>query len=175
MQLQMIFFTPVLSLFIVQGAIAQGAARVLPQDIKQLTGCWQGTLNYSGTLVRKPYSATATLLVAETSGKDQLKLVHIYTKDSSDQTVDTLTIAAGGKMINGARVISKRTLNNGVVKIITEAAGFDRELNKNARIKHEYELGENAWSVKKLIRLEAQTGWQERTEFKYARKNCEGN
>ena len=174
MRLKKIFNLAVLAMLIVHGVIAQQSPVVAALDLKNLVGCWQGTLKYSGTIVRKPYSTTATLIVKQAAGSNQFDLLHIYTKEPGDQSRDTLIISPDGKKMNGAHVKSKRTIEEGV-EIITQVAGFDNDHNKAALLKYIYILRDNSYSVKKQVQLEGQSVWQERQEFNYTRKPCEEN
>ena len=162
-------------MLLVQHATAQKTTVVSSRDLQSLVGCWQGTLNYSGTIVRKPYSTTATLHVTQAGNSNQFKLNHVYTKDPNDQTTDTITISSDGKKMNGAAVKSKRIINPGNIEITTELPGFDSDHNKVALIKRVYDISNNAFSVRKYVLVEGQTEWQEREEFIYVRKSCDEN
>ena len=175
MNIRWMVFTYALPMFLVLHVAAQKTSVVSSHDIKSLVGCWQGTLNYSGTIVRKPYSTTATLHITQGGNPSQFKLLHIYTKDPHDQTTDTITISTDGKKMNGAAVKSKQIISSGNIEITTEFPGFDSDHNKAALIRRVYDISNNAYSIRKYVLVEGQSEWQEREEFIYARKSCEEN
>ncbi len=152
--------------------VAQKSATNSKKDFKNLIGCWQGTLNYSGTLIRKPYTTTAELVVKQIGNSDKFEFLNIYTKDPGDKSCDTITISKDGRKLNDETIISKRCTGEGNVEIITEVSGFDHDNNKAAIVRQTYTIGTDLYIYKKQVQLEGQADWLERQEFKYISKPC---
>lgn len=153
--------------------VAQKGPTISPDTFKNLIGCWQGTLNYSGTVIRKPYTTTATLIVKQIDTSSAFELLHVYTQEEPDEEVaDTITIAKDGSKINNGTITSTQYTTDGNLEIITEFPGFDHDNNKAAIIRQTYTIGKQQFTYKKDVRLEGQTEWLERQEFTYIRKAC---
>src|SRR4051812_35187726 len=116
-----IFFTLIVALLTCYTVVAQKDTANLPAAFKQLTGCWQGTLNYSGTIIRKPYSTTAELIIRQIDTSYKFRFLHIYTKDTNDKSADTLTISTDGGKINNENITVKRYTPEGNLEIIIES------------------------------------------------------
>jgi hypothetical protein len=151
---------------------AQKDSVISPAALKNLIGCWQGTLNYSGTIIRKPYTTTAELVVKQIGASSSFEFLHIYTKDPGEKVADTITISKDGKKLNNETITSERCTSEGNLEIITEFAGFDHDNNKAAIIRQTYTIGKQSYTYKKQVQLEGQTDWLERQEFIYVRKPC---
>src|SRR4051812_30882771 len=163
----------ILAIYFVTG---QKRAATLSKEFKNLIGCWQGTLNYSGTIIRKPYSTNAEVIVKRV-GKSHRKFefLHIYTKDPKDNAADTITISEDGRKLNNAMIKSKRYTPEEDLEVITEALGFDHDNDKAAIVKQTYTLGKGSYSYKKQVQLEGQADWLDRLEFKYTSRPCKSN
>ncbi len=166
------FFTPLLVILFCLSAAAQKNATVSAKAFQNLIGCWQGTLNYSGTIIRKPFTTPAELIVKQIGTSNQFVFLHIYAKDSNQKVADTLIISNDGKKINNATITSKQCTPEGNVEIITEFSGFDHDNNKAAVIKQTYTIGKQLYIYKKEVQLEGQTDWLDRQDFEYKRKAC---
>src|SRR3954468_119439 len=116
-----ILCTAILALLTCYAVVAQKDTTMLPAAFKQLVGCWQGTLNYSGTIIRKPYSTTAALVVKQIGMSCQFEFLHIYGNDPNDKLADTLTIATDSSLLNHAPVTSRQYTPEGNLVIITES------------------------------------------------------
>jgi hypothetical protein len=171
MNYKLIFSSLIAILFTFYSATAQQNSSVSTKELSVLIGTWQGTLNYSGTITRKPYTTTAELVIKQIGTSNKFELLHVYTKDPNDNTRDTISISENGTAINGVLIKSKRTMSNGNIVIVTEAKGFDRDNNKAAFIRHTYTIGKQNYQYKKEVQPEGQTDWLERQEFNYARKS----
>jgi hypothetical protein len=167
-----IFSTVILVIFTCYSVFAQKDPIISTAALKNLIGCWQGTLNYSGTIIRKPYTTTAELVVKQIGASSSFEFLHIYTKDPGEKVADTITISKDGRKLNNGTITSERYTSEGNLEIITEFAGFDHDNNKAAIIRQTYTIGEQFYTYKKQVQLEGQTDWLERQEFLYARKAC---
>lgn len=151
------------------GCVAQKPATFSEASFASLPGCWQGTLNYSGTIIRKPYTTRAELVVTSITNNNY-QLVHKY--PTGEIRYDTLFISANEERINGAPVVAKQHMSNQNLELVTEAPGFDPDENKNVVVRQTYTINKENYTYKKQIRLEGQTEWLERQQFSYTRKDC---
>ena len=164
-------FCSLLGLIIFNAGFAQKGFRIAPKEIKNLIGCWQGTLNYNGTLIRKPHVASSGLVIKQIGSSKKFDCLNIYTKEPSENVSDTLVISNDGRKLNGVLIVSKKHTVKGV-EIITEASGFDKENNKTAKFRYIYLIGRNNYTYKKVVQVSGQADWIEREEFMYVRKAC---
>jgi hypothetical protein len=167
-----LFYISVLFLLTFYSATGQKDTTISPATLKQLTGCWHGTLNYSGTIIRKPYTTTAELIVKQIGTSSKFEFLHIYTQNPNENIADTFTISADGKELNNENIISGRCTADGNLEIVTASQGFDHDNNKAAIIRQTYTIGKQHYSYKKEIQLEGQTDWLTRQDFTYVRKAC---
>ena len=167
-----IFLSFILALLTCYSVAAQKDTASLPAAFKRLVGCWDGTLNYSGTIIRKPYTTTATLIIKQIGTSCKFEFLHIYTKDPNEKVADTLTISTDGKKLNNEKITSSQRTPEGNLEIITESPGFDHDNDKAAIIRQTYTIGKQHYTYKKEVQLEGQTDWLERQEFTYVRKVC---
>lgn len=168
------FSTFIIVILTICSLAAQKVATISPAEFKNLTGCWQGTLNYSGTVIRKPFTTRAELVFKQIQASNSFRFLHIYTANPNENVADTITISKDGKKLNDATIKSKRTTKDGSLEIITEAAGFDHDNDKAAIIRQTYTIGKSLYTYKNQVQLEGQTDWLDRKEFKYTRKRCAG-
>ena len=167
-----VFVSTIAVMLTIYPALSQNSPGISPATFKNLVGCWQGTLNYSGTIVRKPYTTSAALVVKQIGESNKYVLLNIYTNDPNDNSSDTIAVSNDGKKINGATVKSTQQADDGSLMIIMEVAGFDHNNNKTAILRHSYTVGKNSYTYKKDIQLQGQTDWLEREVFKYFRTDC---
>ncbi len=157
-------------ILIIPLAVAQQGLTISSREFKNLIGCWQGTLKYAGTMIRKPYTTTTGLVVKQTGTSNKFEFVNVYTKDPNENTFDTITISKDGRKINGAIIKSKR-YSGGELKLTAEGTGID-DNNKVAILRYTYTIGKSSYSYKKDIKQEGQSGWVETQESRYVRSNC---
>jgi hypothetical protein len=168
-----IFFCVIFILLSLYSAVAQNDATASLKDFQNLIGCWQGSLNYAGTIIRKPFSTTAGLIVKQAGNSDTLLFVNLYTKNAYENVTDTITISIDGRRVNNDTIKSKRYTNEGSIEIITEAQGFDHDNNKAAIVRKTYTIGKRFYTYKKQVQPEGETDWLDSEEFKYECKSCE--
>src|SRR4051794_39002647 len=125
----------VLLLLTVCFAKAQKGPAVLAGELKKWVGCWNGILSYSGTIIRKPFSTKAQLLVKQLPNPKSFQFLHIYTTNPNENVADTITISNDGRKLNGGGIKSKRLTKDGQLEIVTEIPGFDHDYNKKAVVR----------------------------------------
>lgn len=167
-----LFSTAVVVILTSCSVVAQKDPGSSTGNFKNLIGCWQGTLNYSGTMIRKPYSTNAELVIKQIGSSDAFEFLHIYTANRNENVADTITVSKDGKKLNDGIIKSKRSTSEGNVEIMTEVAGFDPDNNTTAVIRQTYTIGKDVYTYKKQVQPVGQHDWLDRQEFKYARKIC---
>jgi hypothetical protein len=167
-----LFFTSILAIVVMGSVSAQKAVTISAKELKSFIGCWQGTLNYSGTMIRKPFVTTAELVVKQLAKVNQFQFLHIYTKDPKENVADTITISKDGKKLNNGVIKSKRYTSEGDLEIITEVSGFDHDNNKPSIVRQTYRIGKKLYTYKKQVKLQGQEDWLDREDFNYSSKPC---
>jgi hypothetical protein len=167
-----ILATSIIIIVLINLASAQKTATMSATTLKSLIGCWQGTLNYSGTMIRKPFTTTSELIIRQLGRSNKFEFVNAYTKDAHDNKSDTITISSNGRKLNNDAIKSKRNTGDGNMEIVTEALGFDHDNNKKAMIRQTYTIGKQLYSYKKQVQPEGQADWLDREEFTYTRVAC---
>jgi hypothetical protein len=152
---------------------AQKRVTISSATLKNLVGCWQGTMNYSSTIIRKPYTTTAELIIRQLGKSNKFEVVHVYTKDPRENVIDTIIISKDCRKLNNASIKTKRTTRQGSTEIITTVSELDHDNNKPATVKRTYTLGKNLYTYKKQVQLQGQSAWLDREEFTYTRKACD--
>ncbi len=171
MNLKNAFTASLFLTFLSYSAVAQKHFTISPEDLKNLIGCWRGNLNYSGTIIRKPYKTTAELVVKQIS-KFKFTFLKIYSKQPGDSSLDTITISGDGRKFKDETIKSKRHTSNSNLEIITEELGFDHDYNKSAILRTTYTIGKNIYTYTKEVQLEGQADWKEREQDKFLAKPC---
>lgn len=82
----------------------------------------------------------------------------IYPDEPKANGNDTVMIEQNGSFFDGAKVISKRTTDNGLV-IVTEQNGTDGNEHKKAVIKKTYTVDKTSFSITKEILFEGEQKW----------------
>jgi hypothetical protein len=166
-----LFIGLLLAITAMYAVAAQKSTVVSPADFKPVMGCWQATLNYSGTVVRKPFTTTAEVTATQiAAGKYQL--LYVYTNDPDEHVADTIVLSKDGKKLRAATIRSKHYTKAGDLQIIAEAIGFDRDNNTAVKIRETYTIGKQRYIYKKQVQPTGQTNWLDRQEFIYTRKAC---
>ena len=151
---------------------AQKRVTLSAAELDNLIGCWQGTLTYSGTIIRKPYSTKADLIVKRIGQTKSFELVHVYSADANDHTNDTLNLSANGRKFEGATILSKRITRKGALVIVTQHEGFDQDNSQQVLIRKIYNICKSKYTYMKKIKIKDQNEWIDREEFSYAKKTC---
>lgn len=135
--------------------LAQATAK--PADIDRLAGPgWNGTLTYRDyTTEARTTIKAAPLLVRLSDGPDggaRWDFRMAYADEPHANSGDTLVLTADRRALRGASIVSRETLPDGRVQLVTEQDGRDNE--RPARIRSVYVLGERAASLQKLVRYD---------------------
>jgi hypothetical protein len=167
-----ILSTLLIAVFAVQPVVARKPVTISAKDIKNIVGCWNAKLDYSGTIVRKPYTTHALVAGSQLGNANTFRLVYSYTANAADNTADTISISKDGRKLNGATIQSKRCTKGGAIEITTEAAGFDHDQNQKVLVRQLYTIGKRTYTYKKQVKLQGQTEWLDRQLFTYTRMQC---
>lgn len=161
-------FTCLFILFVAFVAFKADKINMSVKDFKPVLGKWKGTLTYLDYKSGKPYTMPANVIIfGNVTNTNQLIVGYIYPNEPKANSNDTLTIER--TMINKARVVSKKTLPNKTVEIITEIQGVDGNNNNSAILKHTYIVGKNVFSVRKEVQFDGDTTWIQRNIYSFLR------
>ena len=107
--------------------------RVQAEDIATLLGEWEGVLTYRNYRDGKLFDVRTNLQI--TAGKDanELLVQNNYPDEPKAGGSYTIRIKKNGTRINKERVISRKTLDDGKLEVVTEYKG--RDDNKKAIIR----------------------------------------
>ena len=152
-------------------ASAQKKITLSTPELNNLTGCWQGTLNYSGTMIRKPYTTKASLTINRIGQAKAYTLVHAY--PGNELTSDTFNISTNGSSVNGARIFSKKTTQKGKLVIVTQQTGYDNDYAQSVIIQKTYSICKNKYTYSKKIKAKDHVEWLDREGFMYERIACD--
>ena len=142
---------------------------VSSKDLKNLAGCWKGTLTYLDYRSGKPFTMPANFTVNEIKRKDMIIIWIEYPKEPKANGFDTIFISTDGRSLNNEMVKTKRFINADSLEIITEITGKDGNDDKPAIIRHAYILGKETYTVKKEVQFVGQAVWILRNEYKLIR------
>lgn len=146
---------------------------ITSKDLKNLTGCWKGSLTYLDYGTNKPFSMPANIIVKDFKNSNMIICSLIYPKEPAANSLDTIFISKDGRSINDEAIKTKRKFNRDSIEIVTEQSSIDGNDNKAAIIRHTYILGRSSYSIKKEVQFVGQTQWILRNEYKFMRaKNC---
>jgi hypothetical protein len=139
------------------------------KDFKPAFGKWTGTLTYLDYTSGKPYTMPAKMTI-NGDKKDEMKLFLSieYPNEPKANENDTLVISEEGTVLDGARVLSKKS-HGGILQIITEKNGVDGNESKKAVLRHTYIISKKEFSNRKEVRFEGEEKWLLRNEYKMSR------
>ncbi len=155
----------------IHSASAQKHITLSTAELNNLNGCWRGTLNYSGTMIRKPYTTKARLTIKQIGQAKAYSLVHAY--PGNELTSDTFNISTNGSSVNGAHILSKKTIQKGKLVIVTRETGDDRDYTQPVLIQKTYSICKNKYTYTKKIKAKDQVEWLDREVFIYERIPCD--
>jgi hypothetical protein len=166
-----LFIGLLLAVTTMDAVAAQKRPVVSPGALKPLIGCWQATLHYSGTVVRKPFTTTADVVVTQiATGKYQL--LYVYTNDPDENVADTIAISKDGKRMRHATITTRRYTKAGDLQIVAEEIDLDRDNNTAVKIRETYTIGKQRYIYIKQVQPTGQADWLDRQEFIYTRQKC---
>ncbi|MBX9779406.1 MAG: hypothetical protein K2X26_03630 [Chitinophagaceae bacterium] len=143
--------------FIIGFSFAQEIS-IQKNDTRIFEGKWVGSLTYLDYTSGKPYTMPANLIVTSITGTRNLLFQMIYPDEPKANGNDTVMIEQNGSFFDGAKVISKRTTDNGLV-IVTKQNGTDGNEHKKAVIKKTYTVDKTSFSITKEILFEGEQKW----------------
>ncbi|MCA6440253.1 MAG: hypothetical protein IM562_07390 [Chitinophagaceae bacterium] len=154
--------------FIIGFSFAQDI-RIQKNDTRIFEGKWVGSLTYLDYTSGKPYTMPADLIVTAIPGTPHLLFRMIYPNEPKANGNDTIMIDQHGSFFDGAKVISKRTTNNGIV-IVTEKDGTDGNEHRKAIIKKTYTVDKASFYITKEILFEGEQQWILRHTYTFNKK-----
>jgi hypothetical protein len=155
--------------FLFTSILAYFIQPVSVKDFEPAFGKWNGTLTYLDYTSGKPYTMPANMNISpDKSITQQLVFSIEYPDEPKANGNDTLVISTDGKMLNGAKVVSMKTVNEGL-QIITEKEGVDGNESKKALLRHVYTIGKKEFSNRKEVKFQGEEKWVMRNEYKMTR------
>lgn len=139
------------------------------EDLKQLSGCWEGSLTYLDYSTNKPFSMPANYNISPIEKSNTFKVVVTYPKEPEANSIDTIFISANGNEIDGEIITSKRVLSDKSFEIITEQKGKDGNDDKPATFRFTYLLSAENYSKKKEVKFDDGEDWIMSHEYKFKR------
>lgn len=150
---------------------AQISFKTIQKDFHKLSGAWEGSLTYVDYSTGKPYTMPADLIIKRVGMTNKIVFSNIYPKETSANSIDTISILSDGKYIDQALVKSRRKLPNGEIEIITEEFGKDGNDNNAATLRHTYTLGKTIFKKRKDVQFIGKAEWINRNEYSYKKKS----
>jgi len=149
----------------------QKYAAIYQKDIDNLIGNWEGTLTYLDYKSGKPFTMNANVNIEKLKKSNDLIFLNIYSKESSANSKDTLTISKNKKYVNNLIIKSRKELENGAIEIITEELSIDGNDDKEAFIKHTLIISKTKLIKRKDVKFVGENEWINRSEYSYIKKH----
>lgn len=168
MKLLILFFT---SLFCISSlkSSGQNVVKIQQSDIAMLQGSWKGSLTYLDYRIGKPYTMPANTTISIIPSSNNLLVEMIYPDEPKANGKDTLLVNGGFTTFDGYIIVSRKSLADGSVEIITKHNGKDGNDNKNAIIRKTFTIGKNTFTNRKDVQFEGTTAWIMRNEYSYTK------
>ncbi len=163
-----LFFTIAFSTFCIN-ANAQNLLLLQKSDLSMLAGSWKGSLTYLDYSSGKPFTMPANTIISLIPASDNLLIEMIYPDEPKANGKDTLLVNAGFTSFEGYTIVSRKSLSDGSVEIITKHNGQDGNDNKNAIIRKTYTIGKNKFINQKDVQFVGTTEWIKRNEYSYTK------
>ncbi len=146
---------------------------ITPTELKNLVGCWKGSITYLDYTTNKPFSMPANITVNDFGKSNIITASLVYPDEPAANTLDTIFISEDGRSLNSETITSKIKFNKDSLQVVTETAGIDGNDNQPAVIRHIYTISSHVYSIRKEVQFTGQTNWIMRHEFKFMRvKPC---
>ncbi len=146
---------------------------ITSKDLKNLVGCWKGSITYLDYTSNKPFSMPANIIINDFKRSNTIICSFIYPEEPAANSRDTLHISNDGRSFNNETITVKRKFNKDSIQLVTAINAVDGNDNKSAIIRHSYLLGRNTYSIKKEVQFAGETNWILRNEYKFTRmKPC---
>ncbi len=145
---------------------------VRPSDFNNLFGTWKGTLTYkdygSGNSVSIKTTIYGWMKDHQRRGRTW-KLKFEYPEEPDHSTKENWTISKDGTMINQAKIVEKKKLADGSLKIVLEEKGIDGNDNKPCTIRKVIELNSHSFTIAKLVRFDDEKEFFQRHIYQFTR------
>ena len=168
MKNRMLFFTIIFFSFFFN-ANAQKPQVLQKADLAMLCGSWKGSLTYLDYKSGKPYTMPANTSISALPNSNNLLVEMIYPDEPKANGKDTLLVNAGFTSFDGYTIVSRKSMADGSVEIITKHNGQDGNDNKNAIIRKTFTIGKNTFTNRKDVQFEGTTAWIMRNEYSYTK------
>ncbi len=146
---------------------ARSGPSVALADLEVLGGDpWQGELNYLnyGSADR---STIPVKLRVTGMNKRSVKYAIQYPGEERYNAKESLSLSAGGTVINGLPIISRETRPDGALVVTTQ--GRDKDDNRDADIQVIYVIGGDRFEIRKNVRFSADEGFFNRNRYVFQR------
>lgn len=144
-------------------------SQIIPEDLSQILGSWEGQITYLDYQTNKPFTMSANLEVKKGKNEFCVILNNLYPDEPKANNTEKIRATKNGKKLNKHEVSKRKILENGDLEIQTEHEGKDD--NKKARIRYTYLINQNLFVIKKEVNFDPSSDWIKRSEFKYNRKS----
>ena len=134
-------------------------------DFKSLIGYWSGTLTYLDYQNGEPFSLPVELRVVQIEETNNFTFYFSFPNEPHANSEETVSISDDGTMLKGNLVISKRSLDDAKLEVVTESMGTDDE--KPATIRQTYIIAADVFIYKKDVLFEGTQEWLNRNEFNF--------
>ena len=164
-----LLFISLITLALSQTGFSQAGLAVTAKDFKPAEGSgWKGTLTYLDYSSGKPFTMPAEISIHIVS---QAKIIisYLYPNEPKANDNDTMLISKDGLEIEGARVVSKKIMEDGSVQLITDKNGFDGNDHNKAVLRHIYIIGTKSYQNRKEVKFEGTDKWIMRNEYLFSR------
>lgn len=141
---------------------------IIPAELKQLIGNWEGTLTYLDYSSGKPYSMPINLKAEQGKNENQLQIFYTYPKEPQANSKGKIMISKDGRKINGKKISLKENLSNDAFKFTTEGKGKDNK--QKATIRISYYMSDVQFVMKKEVQFANSSKWITRNEYSFDRK-----
>ena len=142
---------------------------VKPEDLSPLLGApWMGTLTYRDYRSNKEVSIPSNLKVTQSAEQKRTWIFEYeYPKEPNANSKETVAISDDGASIDDEKVVERESLENGVLRLVTERRGKDND--QDAVIHHTYLISKSSFSITKEVRTEGSTTFFERNRYSWQR------
>ena len=164
-----LLFISLLILALSQAGFCQAGLAVTTKDFKPAEGAgWKGTLTYLDYSSGKPFTMPVEISMHIVSPA-KIIIAYLYPNEPKANDNDTLLITKSGLEIDGARLVSKKIMEDGSVQLITDKNGFDGNDHKKAVLRHMYIVGTKSYQNRKEVKFEGTDKWIMRNEYLFSR------
>jgi len=161
--------TSIAILIVVSICGAQVNYNTIINDFEKLSGNWEGSLTYLDYSSGKPYTMPTKLKVTRIDETNKFIFSIKYPNESSANSIDTIIISLDGKYLDRELIKSRKKLSNGNFQIVTEVLGQDGNDDKQAYIKHNYNIGKTTFSIVKDVQFYGERKWINRHTYSFTK------